>query len=227
MKTSSISRRICEIRCRWPTGNGGAPGSVMSMRSDRRRVSSSPAASCAARASISAVERLARRVGRAADGAALLDRQRRDAAQKLGQLGLAPEVGDPHLLQGGAVGCRRDRRALLRLAAARCGPERSLRGHPSHLIQRHCRGHRRVQRIARRPAECGAPHGSVRARPAAARRARRRQAASRCPRTGPRAARRRRARARRSAPAAPRETRSGRSSHAKIAPIDARTAFGP
>ena len=75
------------------------------------------------------LERLARLVGRAADRAALLRRQLRDAAQQVRQLGLAAEVGDPGLLQLGGAGGGRDRRLALRPAAARCA--RSCARHPS------------------------------------------------------------------------------------------------
>ena len=56
-----------------------------------------------------ALERLARLVGRPAHGPALLGRQLGDAAQEVGQLGLAAEVAHAQLLErGGRVG-RRDR----------------------------------------------------------------------------------------------------------------------
>ena len=61
-----------------------------------------------------ALERLAGLVGRLADGAALLGRQLGDAAQEVGQLGLAAEVAHAQLLErGGRVG-RRDRALGLR-----------------------------------------------------------------------------------------------------------------
>jgi len=53
---------------------------------------------------------LARRVRRRADRRALLGWQLRDAAQQLRQLGLAPEVGDPDLLERHALPRRGDRR---------------------------------------------------------------------------------------------------------------------
>ena len=52
-KTSSISRRVAVSRWWWPTGCGGAPGSVTSTRSVSKRRSSSPASSIRPRSSMS------------------------------------------------------------------------------------------------------------------------------------------------------------------------------
>ena len=109
MQTSSMRRRIWETRCRWPTGTGGSPGSVTSTRSSTRRRSSSAASSSAVRRSEQRLERLAHLVGLLADRPALLRRQLADRAQRLGQLGLAPEVAHAQLLElgrraGGADG---------------------------------------------------------------------------------------------------------------------------
>ena len=61
------------------------------------------------------LERLSGGVGGLADGAALLGRQLGDAAQQVGQLGLAAEVADPDLLERVGVGGRVDRGARLAL----------------------------------------------------------------------------------------------------------------
>jgi hypothetical protein len=55
------------------------------------------------------LERPARLVRGAADRGALVRRQLGDAAQQVGQLGLAPQVGDPRLLELRRAGGRRDR----------------------------------------------------------------------------------------------------------------------
>jgi hypothetical protein len=55
------------------------------------------------------LERLAGLVGRAPDGAALLGRQLRDAAQEVGQLRLAPQVLHAQLLERGGRARRGDR----------------------------------------------------------------------------------------------------------------------
>jgi hypothetical protein len=61
------------------------------------------------------LETLTRPVGRLAGGRALLDGQLGDRAQQIGQLGLAPEVPDAHVLQRGGVAGPADRCARLGL----------------------------------------------------------------------------------------------------------------
>ncbi len=95
--------------CRRPSGCGGAPGSVTSTRSARRRCVELARRERVAARLDQPLERLARLVGGLADGAALLGGQRGDAAQQLRQLGLAAEVAHAQLLQLGARAAARDR----------------------------------------------------------------------------------------------------------------------
>ena len=103
------------------------------------------------------LERLARLVGRLADGAALRGLELGDAAQHLRQLGLAPEVAHAQLLE--LPRCRGGRRRSPPRPRARscCDPLDHDAGtlsmsRPSagHLVQRHRRRHRGVQRLAPR-----------------------------------------------------------------------------
>ena len=98
-KMSSIRRRICETRCRWPTGTGGSPGSVTSTRSSTRRAVQLGRLELRGAPLEQLLQRLAHLVGLLADRAALLGRQLADRAQRLGQLRLAAQVADPQLLQ--------------------------------------------------------------------------------------------------------------------------------
>ena len=101
MKTSSISRRIAVRTCRRPTGQAGEPGRVTSTRPRRAGCRARPAAELRLARLERGLDRLARLVGGAADGAALLRRELGDAAQQVRQLGLAAEEGDAHLLERG------------------------------------------------------------------------------------------------------------------------------
>ena len=114
---SSIRRRICEIRCRWPTGSGGSPGSVTSMRSSAsRRCSSAEPSSASARLDqllerpAHLVRALARPGPRSSGGSSPIERSTWVSG------GLAPEVAHAQLLE-----LRRARSApaiaCLRLAA--------------------------------------------------------------------------------------------------------------
>ena len=100
--TSSISRVVRAIRWAWPTGRGGAPGRVTSIRSATSRRSSSLASSRPALRLQQRLQLLASLVGGAADLAPFLCRQFGDTAQDRRQLRFAPEVADPQLLQLGA-----------------------------------------------------------------------------------------------------------------------------
>ena len=93
-----------------PGAIAGEPGSVTSTTSAASLLSSS-AASSSARARLDrGLERLARLVGGAADGAALLRRELGDAAQQVRQLGLAAQEAHPHVLELGRARRLGDRR---------------------------------------------------------------------------------------------------------------------
>ena len=104
---SSISRRIWVIRCRWPTGSGGSPGSVTSMRSSARRRSSSAALEL-----VGALARAAPRAPaaprwppcptgpRSSGGSSPIERS------TLVSSALRPEVAHPQLLELGRLGRR-------------------------------------------------------------------------------------------------------------------------
>ena len=118
MKTSSISRRVAVIRCRRPTGCDGRAG-----QRDVDDVGGQPRLQLAGLEPAAArlergLERPARLVGGAADGAALLRRQLGDAAQQVGQLGLAAQEAHADVLQRGRV--RRAGDGRLALGAQLC-----------------------------------------------------------------------------------------------------------
>ena len=120
MNTSSISRRVWVIRCRWPFSGSGSAGSVTSTRSRSRRAVSSPAASSRRRLLDQRLERLAGLVGGLAGRGALLRGETGDGPEQVRELGLAPEVPDPDLLERvrssvAAIACS----ASLRICAIR------------------------------------------------------------------------------------------------------------
>ena len=99
---SSISRVVRVIRCWWPSGRGGAPGIVTSIRSATSLASSSAASRRSADCSISASSSLRALLAAPPTGPRSSGGSCDDPAQDLGQLGFAAEVFDPQLLQRGA-----------------------------------------------------------------------------------------------------------------------------
>ena len=172
---SSISRRIAVITCRRPTGTAGVPGSVTSTASVASRASSSDALERLAARVERGLDRLARLVGGAADGAALLRRQLRHAAQQVGQLRLAAEEGDPRLLELG--GARRGRDGSGPLGLELVDLVLHARATLVDFVERDRGRHRRVQRLGPDRDVHGLVAGWP-ARPPTAPRARRRSPAS-------------------------------------------------
>ena len=116
---SSISRRVCVIRCRRPAGCGGSPGSVTSIRSSASRASSSAASSSAVRPPSSSSSASRTSFAALPDRPALLGRQLADRAQRRGQLRLAAEVAHPQLLELGRL-------AAAAIAASASAADRSI-----------------------------------------------------------------------------------------------------
>ena len=228
---SSISRRIWVIRCRWPSGRGGSPGSVTSMRSSASRGRARRPRARAVRSLEQRLERRAHLVRRLADRAALLRRQLADRAQHLRSArpcGRGSARAAPRARAVDAGGD--DRRPRPRLA--RAGP-RLRHGRPSYcasVVQRDRGRHGHVERLGavgaqRDPGACvGRARAARRAGPRARRRGRARPAArasatsasERSPR-----ARRARAACRRSSS---KPARAG--GRANTEPMLARTALG-
>ena len=130
------------ITCSRPTGTAGVPGSVTSIASAASRASSSARSSAARRASIAASSALRASLAARPTAPRSSGGELGDAAQEVGQLGLAPEVRDARGLERGRVAGRRD----VGLRAARAA-RRSARSRPRHLVERDRRGHRRVERL--------------------------------------------------------------------------------
>ena len=205
----------------------GVPGSVTSTVSAASRASSSAAVERGLARLDRGLERLARLVGGAADGAALLGRELGDAAQQVRQLGLAAEVGDPRLLELGRG--RPPRRSPPRPAACRAVICSIMRAPPYlDFVERDRRRHRGVERLRVDRDVGGRVARGEHVAPAAPR-ARRRPPActSPCLRTSQSGLPACAPPARPSGPGSSSTEVTRTTGTEKIAPIDARTAFGP
>ena len=169
------------------------------------------------------LERLARLVGGAADGAALLGRELGDAAQQVRQLGLAAQEAHPHVLE-----LRRVRRVGDRRLAGGAQLADPL-VHGAAILRLHSY-RATVAAIAafRDSARTGiVATSSHAATTSSGRPSRSAPTTSVTSPSGRAAARRRGPPARSCGPAAPRPSRTRATGTSNSAPIDARTAFGP
>ena len=121
MKMSSISRCVCVIRWRRPSGDG-QPGRVTSTRSLVQAVQQLLGLHDHPALFERGLERLADEVAELAHFGPLLRRQLGDAAQQRGEIGLATEKAHPDLFDRRKIGGGRDGRHAFGVDGPQIGP---------------------------------------------------------------------------------------------------------